>query len=74
LEECETEGGITHRGRSAVYTVARDRGHNSETMIKKVYGHLHDRTESEDPEVVESRTQHHREAVAERLGALNHDG
>ena len=53
-----------------MYTVARELGHASETMIKDRYGHLHDRTEEGGAEVVEFKIAHHLAALGERLERL----
>lgn len=40
----------------SVYTVARELGHRSTSMIEDRYGHLHDRSVAGGSEVVEFRT------------------
>lgn len=64
-----------NRGRPvAIHTVARELGRSSTDQIEDRYGHLHDRVQEGDPEVVEFRVEHHREALGDRLEALNHGG
>ena len=59
------------RGRPiALYTVARELGHQSTQQIEQRYGHLHDRAEEGGVEVVEFRIDTHREKLSERLMAL----
>ena len=65
LQTCE-------KGRPvAPFTVARELGHSSTSMIEKRYGHLHDRAEADGTEVVEFRVEHHRDKVEDRLEALS---
>ena len=57
-----------------MYTVARELGHKSQTMIEERYGHLHERTKDGDREVVEFRVENHRERLSqplERLAAVS---
>jgi hypothetical protein len=54
----------------AQYTVARELGHRSTDRIEDRYGHLHDATEAGDPEVVEFRVEHHKEALKGKLEGL----
>jgi integrase len=60
------------RGRPvAMYTVARELGHRSTTMLEDRYGHLHDRTEGGGIKVVEFRIECHREQIPqEKLEAV----
>lgn len=60
------------RGRPvAVYTVARELGHRSTSMIEDRYGHLHDRAVAGGSEVVEFRVEGYRDQLGERLTALD---
>ena len=62
------------RGRPvALYTVARELGHKSTDMLEDRYAHLHDRTEEGGTEVVEFRVENHKEALEEKLAALEVD-
>lgn len=59
------------RGRPvALYTVARELGHRSTNMLEDRYGHLHDRVEEGEAEVVEFRAEVHRSELPERFEAL----
>lgn len=61
---------LDHGRPIAPFTVARELGHSSEDMITDRYGHLHDRLPAGDPEVVEFRVEHHREALKAKLAAM----
>jgi hypothetical protein len=50
------------------FTVSRELGHGSRTMVEEVYAHLG--TMRHRSEVVEYRLDHHREMLAERLARL----
>ncbi|HUQ14494.1 MAG TPA: hypothetical protein VM094_00425 [Gemmatimonadales bacterium] len=52
----------------SVYTVAREMGHGSEEMIRRVYAHLG--TVRHRSEVVEFRLEQHPEALKDRLGLV----
>jgi integrase len=52
----------------SVYTVARELGHESEEMVRRVYAHLG--TTRHRAEVVEFRVSQHLEALKDRLGAM----
>jgi integrase len=54
----------------SLYTVARELGHRSTSMIEDRYGHLHDRAESGGSEVVEFRVENHKGKLKERLRRL----
>lgn len=54
----------------AMYTVARELGHSSTSMIEERYGHLHDRAVLGGSEVVEYRVEHHQEELQARLREL----
>jgi integrase len=59
------------RGRPvALYSVARELGHSSTTMIEARYGHLHDRAVAGGTEVVEFRVEHHRDKLSDALKSL----
>ena len=60
----------TDRGQPiALYTVARELGHQSTSMIENRYGHLHERPV--DPEVVSFTTAEYQIALSDRLKALD---
>jgi hypothetical protein len=52
----------------SVYTVARELGHGSEEMVRRVYAHLG--TVRHRSEVVEFRLEQHLEALKDRLGLV----
>lgn len=52
----------------STYTVARELGHESEAMVRRVYAHLGEVRHRSD--VVEYRAAQHLEQVGERLGRL----
>ena len=52
----------------SVYTVARELGHGSEEMVRRVYAHLG--TVRHRSEVVEYRIEQHLEALKDRLGSV----
>ncbi len=52
----------------AVWTVSREMGHSSTTMVEKIYGHLG--TIRHRAEVVEYRVEHHGDRIGERVAAL----
>lgn len=52
----------------ALYTVARELGHQSTGMIENRYGHLHERPD--DPNVVSFRVAEHRKVLVDRLATL----
>ena len=54
----------------ALYTVARELGHKSQTMIERRYGHMHDRAAG--AEDVSFRIEAHRDIVADRLALLGY--
>jgi integrase len=55
----------------ALYTVARELGHRSQTMIEDRYGHLHDRAADGGAEDVSFRVEAHRKAIGGRLKDLH---
>lgn len=52
----------------AIWTVSKELGHGSETMLKTIYGHLGQVRHRSD--VVEYRVEQHRDTLADRLAAL----
>lgn len=54
----------------AIYTVARELGHRSTSMIEDRYGHLHDRAATGGGEVVEYRLPDHADESVDRLVIL----
>lgn len=68
---CAARIQTSDRGRPiAMYTVARELGHSSTSMIEDVYGHLHDRAHDGGTEVVEFRTEHYAAELEEALARL----
>ena len=57
-----------------MYTVARELGHKSQTMIEERYGHIHERTKKGGTQVVEFRAEDYGEELRERLAALSAKG
>jgi hypothetical protein len=53
----------------SLYTVSRELGHTSQSMVLKLYSHLG--TIRPRSEVVEYRAQQHKKTLAKRLEALN---
>lgn len=54
----------------ALYTVARELGHSSQSMIEERYGHLHDRAILGGAEEVSFRIKDHRDQLEPQLEAL----
>lgn len=60
---------LDHGAPVSLYTVSRELGHGSTTMVQRVYSHLGEVRHRSD--VVEYRVEQHKEKLRDRLAALN---